>query len=181
LILHAIVNGPIAWQSPRELAARTGLPREQVLDEVAWLDELGWLAVWDRQVDQVVTLTPLAEELLDVHLVEVGPSELPRWARAGDVEPPRPRPRGLFESWQDRRLERLVDPRPTPVEAAIAAEEAAPDPFELQDPPAWPSPAREAERRRLESDKRLKAQRARRKAKRQAKADARRRRRGGVA
>ena len=122
-LIEALIEAPLAWSSPRELARRTRTGPDEVLDLVAVLEEAGWLEGWDREVDAVVTLTPWAAELLGVRIVEVGESELPRWARADQPDPPPPRARGVFVTWQEERAQRAIDPRPTPIEAHILEEE----------------------------------------------------------
>lgn len=122
-ILHAIVRGVRAWSTPAELARATGLEVDTTLDQVADLDQAGWVACWDRPDGPVVTLTPLAAERLGVRILEVGRDLMPRWDRPEVWTVDRPVrasvDRGRPEThWPDR-----IDPGPGPAEQAIAAEE----------------------------------------------------------
>ena len=90
LVLNALIEAPVAWRSPAEIAAALGRGDEETTDLLCDLDVAGWLEVWEAESGPLVTLSALAAERLGVRLVEVGPGETPRWARAGDPDPPRP-------------------------------------------------------------------------------------------
>ena len=122
-IVEALVNAPIAWQSPAELASALGRCPEETTDLLASMDAGGWLSAWEREVDVVVTLSVAAASRLCLRLVEVGPDEVPRWARPGDPEPPIPRALGVFRGERAAGLELVADPSASPEEAAERAEE----------------------------------------------------------
>lgn len=123
-VVEALVEAPIAWQSPVELALVMQRGLEETTDLLASLDAEGWLSAWEREADVVVTLSVAAASVLGVRLVEVGLDELPRWARLGEPEPPSPRATGVFRSERAAKLELVVDPSATPEEAVERAEEA---------------------------------------------------------
>ena len=133
-IVQALVNAPVAWQSPAELAATMGLEVEETTDLLAGLDAEGWLSAWERELDVVVTLSVEAASRLGVRLVEFGRDEVPRWARRGDPEPPRSKASGVFRGGKAAGLELVVDSSMTLQESIERAEEAlegravAPDP-----------------------------------------------------
>ncbi len=122
-IVEALVNAPIAWQSPAELASALGRCPEETTDLLATMDADGWLSAWEREFDVVVTLSVAAASLLRLRLVEVGPDEVPRWARPGDPEPPSPRAAGVFRAERAAGLELVVDPSASPEQEAERAEE----------------------------------------------------------
>ncbi len=122
-IVEARVNAPIAWQSPAELASAVGRCSEETTDLLASMDAGGWLSAWEREFDVVVTLSVAAASALRLRLVEVGPDEVPRWARSGDPEPPSPKAPGVFRSERAASLELVVDPSATPEETVELAEE----------------------------------------------------------
>lgn len=124
-IVEALVRGPVAWQSPAELASATGGDLEETIDLLAGLDAEGWLSPWDREPGIVVTLTAEGAARLRVRLVESGRGEIPRWAGLGDPAPPAPKAAGVFRDGLAARLELAVDPSLGPEELAIRAEEAA--------------------------------------------------------
>jgi len=124
-VVDALLAAPVAWQTPAELSRATGLGVDETTDLLAALDAGGWLAAWEREVDVVVTLSVAAASSLGFRLVEVGPDEVPRWARAEDREPPRPKAAGVFRGERAAMLGLVVD-RVTSVElAAEQAEEAS--------------------------------------------------------
>ena len=123
-IIEALVGGPIAWQSPDELASALDRGVEETLDLLATLDAGGWLSAWERERDLVVTLSVAGASRLGVRLVEVGQDEVPRWAKRGEPEPPRPKASGVFRGDRAARLELVVDPSSTPEEMAERAEAA---------------------------------------------------------
>ena len=71
-----------------------------------------------------MTLSPLAAERLGVRIVEVGAAETPRWAPAGDPEPPAPRSRHVCVGERGASLEFVPDPAMPPEMAAERAERA---------------------------------------------------------
>ncbi len=109
-VVEALLAAPVAWQSPIELARALGRDVEETTDLIAALDADGWLAAWDRGAELVVTLSVAAAARLGVRLVEVGADEVPRWARHGDPEPPRPRASGVFRGERAAMLDLVVDP-----------------------------------------------------------------------
>ena len=129
-VVEALVAAPVAWQSPAELSRATGLDAEETADVLAALDVGGWLTAWEREVDIVVTLSVAAASSLGVRLVEIGPEEVPRWARAGDPRAavaqglgrlpgrsgrdarPGRRPGPVGWSWRPRRPRRSGPARP---------------------------------------------------------------------
>ena len=74
-IVESLVNGPLAWQSPAELASAMGLGLEETTDLLADLDADGWLSPWEREGHVVVTLSVGAASKLGVRLVESGREE----------------------------------------------------------------------------------------------------------
>lgn len=56
--------------------------------------------------------------------MEVGPTELPRWATADELDPPRPRAKGVSIDPRGATLEAVVDTTPGPPELAANAEAA---------------------------------------------------------
>ena len=124
-VLESLLAAPVAWQSPAELARATGLGDEEISDLLATLDVGGWLAAWEREADVVVTLSVAAASSLGVRLVEVGAEQVPRWARAGDREPPPPRAPGVFRGDRAAMLDLVVDGAPGVESEAERAEEAS--------------------------------------------------------
>jgi hypothetical protein len=123
-VLDALIAAPIACQSPDDLAVALGLDVDEMTDRLSLMDEAGWIAVWDGEVGPIVTLTPLAAERLQVVLIERGPDETPRWARAGDPVPSPPKAKHVCHSERSASLDGLPDPALTPDLAAERAERA---------------------------------------------------------
>jgi hypothetical protein len=123
-VVEALVRGPLAWQSPIELASAMGLNLEGITDLLADLDADGWLSPWEREGDVLVTLSAGAAARLGVRLVESGRDEAPRWSSLGNPEPPMPRASGVFRDERAAWLELVVDPTDSPEEALERAEEA---------------------------------------------------------
>src|SRR4051794_12436443 len=90
-VLNLLLEAPVAWQSPEELAVALGRGVGETTDLLCQMDVEGWITVWDREPGPVVTLTAVAAERLEVVLIEVGAEETPRWAHVGDPVPPPPR------------------------------------------------------------------------------------------
>src|SRR3954469_21110157 len=91
LVIKVLLEAPVAWQTPQEIAAALGRGEAETSDLLCDLDVAGWLSGGDTDSAPVATLSALAAERLDVRLVEVGQSQTPRWARSGDPDPPPPR------------------------------------------------------------------------------------------
>jgi hypothetical protein len=123
-IVEALVNGPLAWRSPAELASAVGLDVEEATDLLADLDADGWLSPWEREGHVVVTLSVGAASRLGVRLVESGRDQALRWSSLGDPDPPLPKASGVFRNERAAWLELVVDPSGSPEEAAERAEEA---------------------------------------------------------
>ena len=109
-VMKALIGAPLAWQTPTQLASALGTDLEAMLDLLCNLDAAGWLDVWEDQDGPLITLSPLSAALLCVRIVEVGPSEAPRWAGSGDPDPPPLRSRGVFSSARSADLEYVIDP-----------------------------------------------------------------------
>ena len=56
-VIDAVIEAPVAWRSPAELAERLGWGVERTLDEIAELDAAGWLEAWELADGPVVTLS----------------------------------------------------------------------------------------------------------------------------
>jgi hypothetical protein len=124
-ILDALIAAPIACQSPAQVAEALGSDVEETTELLSRMDLEGWIDVWDGDAGPIVTLTPLAAERLQVVLVEYGPDETPRWARAGEPVPPPPRAKHVCRSERHASLEGLIDPDPPPDVVAERAERSA--------------------------------------------------------
>ena len=123
-IIDAVIEAPVAWRSPGELANRLGWTLDQTLDEIADLDARGWLEAWELVDGPVVTLSLAATANCGVRLVEVGHDETPKWARSGDPDPPGLPAAGVFRSLQMAHLDLVADGRPGVEHQAMLAEEA---------------------------------------------------------
>lgn len=123
-IIDAVIDAPVAWRSPGELADRLNWSLEQTLDEIADLDAGGWLEAWDLVDGPVVTLSVEATANYGVRLVEVGHDETLKWARSGDPDPPGHRASGVFRSQKAASMGMVADGRPSVEHAAILAEDA---------------------------------------------------------
>ena len=123
-IVDAVIDAPVAWRSPGELAERLDWSLEQTLDEIADLDAQGWLEAWELVDGPVVTLSVAATANCGVRLVEVGHDETPRWARSCDPDPPGYRASGVFRSHKAASMGMVADGRPSAEYAAILAEDA---------------------------------------------------------
>ncbi len=121
-MLSALADAPIAWVAPTVLADRLGLEPAVTEDLLADLDIAGWICVWDQEDGPTVTLTSWGASQLGLHLVEIGEEESPRWWPVGDPAPPAPRARQVFAKERSALLDFVVDPCPSPLEEAIAAE-----------------------------------------------------------
>ena len=123
-IIDAVIEAPVAWRSPGELAERLRWSLDRTLDEIAELDVAGWLEAWELVDGPVVTLSVAGSARCGVRLVEVGFDETPRWARPGDPDPPGLRSPGVFRGEPAAALGMLADARPSAEQAALQAEEA---------------------------------------------------------
>jgi hypothetical protein len=123
-ILNALIASPDACQSPAELAEALGSSVEETTDLLSAMDVSGWISVWDCDAGPIVTLSALAAERLQVVLIEQGPDETPRWARAGDPIPSPPRAKNVCRSERYAGLAGVPDPALTPDLAAERAERA---------------------------------------------------------
>jgi len=123
-IIDAVIDAPVAWRSPGELANRLGWTLEQTLDEIADLDVRGWLEAWELVDGPVVTFSLAAAAHCGVRLVEVGHDETSRWARTGDPDPPGVPASGVFRGERMAALDLVADRRPDAATAAILAEAA---------------------------------------------------------
>ncbi|WP_145273533.1 hypothetical protein [Tautonia plasticadhaerens] len=123
-ILQAIAGGPTAWLTPEELSFLIGLDRDETLDAVASMDLEGQLDIWERPEGIVVTLSALSAVRLGVHLVELGPKQVLRWAREGDPEPAAPRSTHVVRDPSSASFAFLVDPGPGPEALADTSHQA---------------------------------------------------------
>ena len=135
-IIDAVIEAPVAWRSPGELAERLGWGLDRTLDEIATLDAAGWLEAWELVDGPVVTLSVAATADCGVRLVEVGHDETPKWARPGDPDPPHQRAVGVFRSEKAAALDLVADARPDAEATAILAEEA--EQLAHAGRPGWP-------------------------------------------
>jgi len=138
-VMNVLLEAPVAWRSPAEIAATLGRGDGELTDLLCDLDVAGWLAVWETDAGPLVTLSALAARRLGARLVEVGAGETPRWARAGDPDPPRPRAKHVCLSERAASLEFVPDPDLSPDLAAERGEHA-----EARARANHQSPAREA-------------------------------------
>lgn len=109
-VMNALIGAPLAWQAPAQLATALGRDLEETLDLLCDLDVSGWVDVWEDQDGPLITLSPLAAERLCVRIVEVGPSETPRWAGSGDPDPPALRSRSVCKTDRGAGLDYVIDP-----------------------------------------------------------------------
>jgi hypothetical protein len=121
-ILDVLIAAPIAWQTPREIAAALACEVETTSDLLCEMDLEGWIAVWDGENEPRITLTPLAAERLGVSIVEFGAQLSPRWARAGDPVPAETRPTHIHSLEQHARPDQMLDPYDSPDLAAENSE-----------------------------------------------------------
>jgi hypothetical protein len=109
-VMNALIEGPVAWRSPADVASAVGLGEAETTDMLCELDVAGWVEVWDSIGGPLVTLSALAAERLAVRLVEFGPGETPRWARTGEPDPRRTRPKNVCSSDRAASLDYVLDP-----------------------------------------------------------------------
>jgi hypothetical protein len=128
-LLHTIVEGPLAWQTPVQLSARLGLDLDATYDILAGLDLGGWLEPWEMGATLYITLSPLAAERARVRLTPVGfqsgaiSDSAMRWI---SIDEPVSSPRAKGCSDEDRvYLDGFVDPAPGPDVELEAAERDA--------------------------------------------------------
>ncbi|GAC1325461.1 MAG: hypothetical protein NVSMB14_17660 [Isosphaeraceae bacterium] len=123
LLLGAILRGATVWSAPADLAIELGWDIDETTDRLAELDATGWIEVWERPREIVVTLSSLGAERLGVRMVEHGRSLTPRWLAINEPEPPPPRASGVFLNARAMELEFVLDTAPSPDEQAEIAEE----------------------------------------------------------
>lgn len=123
-VMNALLDAPVAWRTPAQLAAAIGRGVDETNDLLCDLELAGWLVVWDAEPGPLVTLSPLAAARWGVRLVETGPGETPRWARAFDPDPPLPRAKHVCAHERAASLAFVVDPAPAPDLAAERSERA---------------------------------------------------------
>ncbi len=123
-VVRAMALGEVAWQDADELAEVLGWTINEVQDELATLDVAGWLHVWNRPESPApfVTFSPLGASRLGLRLIEVGPTEIPRWASPAELDPPLLKARGVSADPRGGSLESIVDDRPGPYELAERAD-----------------------------------------------------------
>jgi hypothetical protein len=121
-ILDAVIDAPVAWQTPGMLAAALGWDVDEATDLLCTLDVEGWIVVWETDEGPLITLSPLGAERLNVHLVEIGRQEIPRWARPDDPTPPLPRAKRVSWSARNASLHRLIAPDAAPEVSAEFSE-----------------------------------------------------------
>ncbi|MBV8229259.1 MAG: hypothetical protein JO329_04660 [Planctomycetaceae bacterium] len=127
-VFNTLIAGPVACRTPAEVAAALGRDVEEVTDLLSALDVSGWLEVWDCESGPLVTLSSLAAERLQVHLVEVGVDESPRWAPVGDPLPSPPKAKYVSAAADAAALNYVIDLAPGPDIVAERAEAAARSP-----------------------------------------------------
>jgi hypothetical protein len=117
VVLDALIQAPVAWQSPEEVAIAIGLGVDETTDILCALDLAGWVVVWDSTEGPYITLSPLGAERLAVRLVEVGPAGTLRWAPLGDPSPPEPRSKNVCVTDRAAYFEFVTDPTESPADA----------------------------------------------------------------
>ena len=125
-VIQALLEAPLAWQTPAELAHTLGWDVEELTDLIATLDAEGWLESWegDDGHSPAVTLSVRTAYHYQARLIEQGPEQQPRWATNPQAETPHPRALGVFRGERSASLEMVIDPRDQPDVALEAAEEA---------------------------------------------------------
>ena len=124
-VMNALVDAPLAWRTPLEVASALGLGEEETMDILCDLDLAGLLDVWDQAEGPVVTLSALAAERMGARLVEVGMGETPKWARVGEPDPAALRSKHVCISEKAATLAFVADPSPTPDVAVERGERRA--------------------------------------------------------
>jgi hypothetical protein len=123
-VLNALLDGPVDWRSPEQIAAVLGRDVSETTDVLCDLDLGGWVSVQETDRGASVALSALGAERLAVRLVEFGPRATLRWARADEPDPPVPHARHVCRAERAAALDFLVDPSPSPEAAAESAEDA---------------------------------------------------------
>lgn len=122
-ILAAIVVAKAPWLSPEEVASAISFEVDQVTDWLADMNAAGWIDVWEQEdAPLVVTLSPLAAERLDVHLVEVGEEQF-RWALRQAPEPLPPIAVGVMADAAAADMAWVADTAPSAEELVAEADE----------------------------------------------------------
>lgn len=87
LVIEALLQGVIAWQSPAELARGLGWTLDETNDVLCDLDTTGWIEVWDTDTGVFVTLSPRAASEWNATIIEIGPTKSPQWQRGSQPRP----------------------------------------------------------------------------------------------
>jgi hypothetical protein len=124
-IVTALIRAPVAWRTPRQLAAAVGRRVDETMDLLCEMDVAGWLDVRDGRQGVVISFSAWAVARLGLKLIEVGPSETPRWAFRDAAEPRPPAAKHVSLFAQSAALANEGDPAPEPSRVAELAEEAA--------------------------------------------------------
>ncbi len=123
-VVEALIAAPLAWQSAAQLAWSVGwYDHDTCYDALADLESSSWLESWEDcpGCGVGITFTARAAAALAIRIVEVGPDETPRWARADRPDPFPPKAKGVFRDYGSLGL--VIDPAPSAEDLAIAAEE----------------------------------------------------------
>lgn len=108
-VLNILLEGPVAWRSPAEVAKALGRNDSETTDLLSDLNVAGLVAVWETDSGPLVILSALAAERLSARLVEVGPEAIPRWALVGEPDPPAPRSKNVCRSARAAALDTVAD------------------------------------------------------------------------
>ncbi len=73
-VLNALLDGPVDWRSPEQIAAVLGRDVSETTDVLCDLDLGGWVSVQETDRGAFVALSALGAERLAVRLVEFGPA-----------------------------------------------------------------------------------------------------------
>ena len=128
LIMNVLLNAPVAWQSPAEIAAVLGRGQEETTDLLCDLDVAGWVVVWEVKSGPLVTLSALAAERLKPPARRgpgrsATPADGPSRAYPGPAVRS-PRPKNVCLSERAASLEFKTDPAMSPDMTAEWAEHA---------------------------------------------------------
>ena len=148
-ILTTLTTGAIAWRTPTELSRLLGRDPEELTDELAAMDEAGWLDVWERPGPEeiAVTLSAWGAGRLGVRLAESGGGLSLRWIEAGQPEPPNLRARGVAASAALEDLDLVLDSLPFPGSRPDDLDDETAPPKEGRDSATfWPCPTQAARR-----------------------------------
>lgn len=134
-LINGIIDAPIAWQTPDELAEATGLGIVETLACLCDLMLAGWVDHWfrDGEAHPHVTLSALGAVRLGVRLEERGPGEVLVWSHESASIRSRRRPGRAARARTEANAELLgqaPDRQPTPAALAEALDELQ---LQLQD------------------------------------------------